>query len=487
MSSSSAAFSASSAPSQPASPPAVFGQRAVVVGASIIGLLSARVLSDYFTEVLVLDKDDIKDDTTDGGSLFPSRKAVPQGNHIHILLSGGSRIICDLFPGIDRDFVAAGARDIDFARDIRWYLNGRWFPREEIGLRTFIQTRPLLETVLRRRVREIPNIRFAFNHRVTDYRLSENGRAVVGVIVSTDRSQSTVIASDYVVDCGGRGAFLPRWLGQAGFGAPRETHIGIDLAYATTYFHRPPGLDRDWMLMACHPNPPHQKKGGVLCAVEGNRWLLTLAGYHKDHPPADEEGFKAFTAALPIREIYEEIKTLPLLEPIKTHKFPSGMRRHFESMQTLPDGILGVGDVIGSLNPAFGQGISNGALQIEVLRKELRKRIQQKHLNGLQHAFYQGAAKAITPAWNMANGENLKYPETHGRRPFFFPLMRWYSDRIIQSKDPVVSRQFFKVMHLVAPPSTLMMPDIMRRVLLPSSGAAAGRLTPPQPEPRLEI
>ncbi len=53
-------------------------RRAIVIGASIAGLLAARALRDRFTHVTVLDKDEL-------AGPEHARKAVPQGNHIHVI------------------------------------------------------------------------------------------------------------------------------------------------------------------------------------------------------------------------------------------------------------------------------------------------------------------------------------------------------------------------------------------------------------------
>ncbi len=439
------------------------GQTAVVVGAGIIGLLTARVLADYFDHVVILDKDEPQETN---GPIFHARKSAPQGHHLHILLSGGAQIICDLFPGIDQDFVQAGAQQIYFPRDIRWFLSNRWFPRHRGELRTFIQTRPLLEAVIRRRVIKLPNVTLKPSTRVIDYRLGADRHTVTGVSVLDSDAVRRVLDADFVADAGGRGALLTNWLERQTFGALRETVMGIDLVYATTFFDLPPDPGRDWKMLACHPEAPHQKSGGVICSVENGHWHVTLAGYHKDHPPTDLEGFKAYASRLPAPDFYEQIKDLTPIAPIRGYKFPASLRRHFDEMPDLPDRLVGIGDVIGSLNPAFGQGMSNGAIQVDALRRLLSSRAERGgDLAGLQYPFYKQATKAIDPAWNMAGSENLRDPLTTGHRPWHFAVSQWYSNRLLKSPDNHVVQQFFRVMHLVDPPSSLMTPDMIRRVL----------------------
>ncbi|HLN61558.1 MAG TPA: hypothetical protein VK464_08415, partial [Symbiobacteriaceae bacterium] len=65
----------------------------MVVGASMAGLLAARVLRDHFDEVLLLERDSLPDGPEE-------RRAVPQGHHIHLLLAKGAAVIEGLLPGI---------------------------------------------------------------------------------------------------------------------------------------------------------------------------------------------------------------------------------------------------------------------------------------------------------------------------------------------------------------------------------------------------
>ena len=56
--------------------------RAVVVGGSLAGMLAARVLSDHFDDVTVLDRDQFPGTPT-------ARNGVPQARHAHALLQRG--------------------------------------------------------------------------------------------------------------------------------------------------------------------------------------------------------------------------------------------------------------------------------------------------------------------------------------------------------------------------------------------------------------
>ncbi|MCQ7030004.1 hypothetical protein MRO55_26235, partial [Escherichia coli] len=67
--------------------------RAVVVGTSIAGLLAARVLTGFFDQVTLVDRDDL-------GRGPLARRGVPQGRHPHALLTGGLRALQHLLPDL---------------------------------------------------------------------------------------------------------------------------------------------------------------------------------------------------------------------------------------------------------------------------------------------------------------------------------------------------------------------------------------------------
>jgi choline dehydrogenase-like flavoprotein len=75
-------------------------QHAIVIGGSMAGLLAARVLSEHFERVTILERDHLIDEVE-------PRKGVPQGRHVHTLLAGGAALLGAYFP----DLFAALARD----------------------------------------------------------------------------------------------------------------------------------------------------------------------------------------------------------------------------------------------------------------------------------------------------------------------------------------------------------------------------------------
>src|ERR687886_2991 len=93
-----------------------WGDRAVVVGGSLAGLLAARVLAERHGEVVLVERDRLAEE----GAPMP-RKGVPQGRQVHGLLPRGAVALERLFPGILDGLEAAGPVRGDPGLDMRWH------------------------------------------------------------------------------------------------------------------------------------------------------------------------------------------------------------------------------------------------------------------------------------------------------------------------------------------------------------------------------
>src|SRR5262245_23409387 len=90
---------------------------AVVIGASITGLVAARVLSTRIDQVTIVDRDSLP-------TSVANRRGVPQGQHGHGLLASGLKALTDFFPRLEGDLMAAGAIPGDVIGDVRWFQHG---------------------------------------------------------------------------------------------------------------------------------------------------------------------------------------------------------------------------------------------------------------------------------------------------------------------------------------------------------------------------
>jgi 2-polyprenyl-6-methoxyphenol hydroxylase-like FAD-dependent oxidoreductase len=431
---------------------------AIVLGASMAGLLTARQLSDHFGRVTIVERDTLPEGAA-------GRKGVPQGAHAHGLLTSGYRVMDASFPGMFADLARAGAPVGDVTGNFLWHQYGAYKLRESSGLEGICVSRPALEGAVRDRVRALPNVTFLEGH--------DAGRPVFDAMLGrvtgqpvTDRAsgETAVLAADLVVDATGRGSQAPKSLEAWGFGAPPATRVDIDVRYATRVFERRPGDLDGYFGIVIGADAPRAKRVGVAIAAEGDRWVVTLAGLLGDQPPTDDAGWLDFAATLPTRDIVDLAAGRPPLQPNASYRYPAHQRRYYERMKRFPGGFLVLGDGLCSFNPIYGQGMSSAALQTIALREALRSGDDA----GLAARFFERAAKVVDIPWTIATGEDFRYPEVKGKRPPMTGLVHRYLARVHRAAatDPVVNRRFFEVLTLLAPPQSLMTPRLMARVLL---------------------
>ena len=127
-------------------------RRAVVIGASIAGLLAARVLADHYDEVVVLERDELSEQAA-------QRKGTPHAIHPHGLLARGLQVLEELFPGFTNALLTRGAQSGDIGLDVAVEANGRRFARTTLGSTGVGASRLLMEAELRQRVRGWPGVR----------------------------------------------------------------------------------------------------------------------------------------------------------------------------------------------------------------------------------------------------------------------------------------------------------------------------------------
>ncbi len=433
---------------------------AIVVGASMAGLVSARVLADRFESVTIVERDELP-------TWAEPRRGVPQGRHAHGLLAAGENVLVDLFPGIVDELVAGGAQRLDFAPDARWYQFGGYRTTEtNQQLPATFMSRPFLEGIVRARVLARPNV--ARRDAAVQRLVGRTGR-VTGVLLA-DGSE---IAADLVVDASGRGSQASRWLEVLGYDAPPVVQVKIDMGYATRLLRRTPEHPQHTAMVTI-TTPPEGQRMAVMFPIEGDRWIVTLCGFHGDHAPTDDAGFLAFAESLPVHDIADVIMDAEPLSPVVTHRLPSSQWRHFEKCKRVPAGFVALGDSVCSFNPIYGQGMTSAALQAAALGDAIDKAGATS--NALPKAFYKKAKKIINVPWSIAAGGDFLMPQTTGPKPPMTDAVNKYLKKVFVAAqyDPVVNDQLAKVQNLLAMPPSLLTPGMQMRVRRVAKRGPAG-------------
>jgi 2-polyprenyl-6-methoxyphenol hydroxylase-like FAD-dependent oxidoreductase len=441
------------------------GDRAVVLGASMAGLLAAHVIAESYGQVIVIDRDQLPETAM-------HRRGVPHSRHLHALAARGQQALEEMFPGLTAELVADGALPGSLLADARMYLNGHLLRQTDTGLVLLCASRPFLEAHVRARVRAHPNVTLLDRCDVVGLATTPDNRRVIGVRVlhRADSSAEEVLGADLVVDASGRGSRTPVWLESLGYARPELEQVRIGLAYATRIYRLATNaLHGDLAILdAATPQLP---RTGALLALEGDRWMLTLAGILGDHPPIDPDGFVEFARSLRFPDIYEAIRDAEPLDDPVGFRFPASARHRYERLHSFPAGFLVVGDAVCSFNPIYGQGMSVAALEALVMRRLLEHGVEPQ-----ASRWFGDIARVVDVAWNMSAGGDLIFPGVVGRRTFKIRLLSAYLAKLhAAAHDARVATAFMRVSGLVAPPQSLLHPSVVLRVLRKGGRMTADR------------
>ncbi|MGH3912327.1 MAG: FAD-dependent oxidoreductase, partial [Pseudonocardiaceae bacterium] len=447
------------------------GDHAVVLGASMAGLLAARVLSEFYDRVTIVERDELP-------AIGGQRRGVPQGRHLHGLLSSGYQVLNELFDGFGAELQVAGAALGDAQEKLRLYLDGHRYCQAPIGLSGLGVSRPLLEGQVRARVRALSAVTLLEQCAGVGFATSDDGRRITGlrVLPRADGATEQTLFADLVVDASGRGSRTPVWLELLGYPRPSRDEVRIGLAYTSRRYRLDPcALDGDIVVLTNGTllpdgTPSGQYVGGMQLQEHGTA-IVTLGGYLGRHAPTDPAGFLAFAAGMPA-EVHEAIHDAePLGDPVR-QTFPTSVRHRYEHLRRFPDGLLVLGDAMCSFNPIYGQGMSVAALESLALRECLGVGAHR-----LAPRFFRAAGKIVDGAWDITVTGDLRVPGVQGRRTLRRRLINLCLSRVHPAAaiDPIVAAAFLRVQNLLDPPRRLLRPAIALRILRAHRGRRTAR------------
>jgi 2-polyprenyl-6-methoxyphenol hydroxylase-like FAD-dependent oxidoreductase len=440
---------------------AKLGEHAVVLGASMGGLVAARVLADFYDRVTVVERDLLPHDAA-------NRRGVPQGRHVHGLLGRGCEVLTELFPGFADDLVGAGAPVFDYTdlSEAYFSLAGHEMIRSGALANVppvFIPSRPLLESLVRQRLRAIENVTLLEGYDVADLMSTAVSNGVTGALIRAHNGHGEqVLAADLVTDATGRGSRTPAFLDALGYGRPAEDTVRMRLAYSSQLLRLPAGtLEEKLALISPVPGRP---AGMVLLGYENDTWMFSVVGMAGLEPPCELGEMLAFADGMAPAHVLAAIGAGEPLGGVCRFHYPESRWRRYDKMRRFPDGLVVLGDAICSFNPVYGQGMTVAALQAQALGHCLRQ-----GPDDLARRYFRAAAKPIGVAWQFAVGGDLRLPEVEGHRRLAVRLSNRYVDRLqtVAETDIEVAEQFVRVVGLLDPPETLLHPRMLLRAARP--------------------
>lgn len=434
------------------------GEHAVVLGGSMAGLLAARVLSDFYDRVTVVERDALSDEPV-------ARRGVPQSRQPHVLLARCGEIAEELFPGILDEMVAGGAHrwdDGDLSR-IHATFNGHLLHQsgtipDPRSLINHLASRPFIECHVRRRLCALSNVTVLDGHDIVE--LAATGGRVTGVVIHrhADAAVSTLTAQLFV-DATGRGSRTPAFLERLGYGRPTEEELAVRIAYASMPMRIPEGTLREHTV--ARGFEPGRPRACFMFQCEGDTWMIGAGTMGGVEPPSTREELLEFGSAhLPARALDAARAAEPLAE-VRIHRFPANRWRRYDKMHPTPDGLVVIGDAVCSFNPVYGQGMTVASIEALTLRDSLRRGDDD-----LPRRFHRAAAKKIRVAWQTAVGSDLALPEVQGRRPFSMHITNAFVDQVLTAaeSDSFVTQEFLRVTGMLVGPSRMLRPTFLFHV-----------------------
>jgi 2-polyprenyl-6-methoxyphenol hydroxylase-like FAD-dependent oxidoreductase len=377
-------------------------------------MLAALVLARHLDAVTIVERDRLPDGSAD-------RKGIPHARHTHLLVAGGARALDQLLPGTTDALIASGAHRMGVPNQFVAFTPQGWLRRFGETHYMLSCSRGLVDWVVRKQV-------------LRDVRIDVVQAAdVIGL--SGDRDRVT----------GGR-------LRHRGTGT--TSHIDADFVADAR---------QGFPLVAIYfdPRSSSPPRGGVLTPIEDGRWLVTIAGVRDGAPPTDEQGFDEFVRNLRHPIIADLIgAACPLTRPYG-FRLPGNHRRHYEQLAPWPDGFVVLGDATCVFNPIYGHGMSVVARGAIALRDGFG---QYGLADGAARRIQQDIARTANDAWDMASGQDLRYPTTLGpRRSRMVALRDLFMDRLTWAATgrPDVMAAWLGVLTLSTPPRRLLAPHVV--------------------------
>ncbi|GGP16145.1 FAD-dependent oxidoreductase [Oceanobacillus neutriphilus] len=384
-------------------------ERTIIIGGGIGGLLAAKVLSDYYDEVLIVDRDDFPEEPE-------NRSGVPQGFQPHRLTPRGKMIIEHYFPGISNDLLAQGAASS--LNKIYRFTNPYGILTMSNAEQDIMCSRALLEWGLRRRMKEISHVRFLAKQNVIGLQTSQDQKMVTGIRVR-ERGQSNlqkVITADMVIDASGRQSKLVNWLQDLAYDIPKADVLKVSLGYSTRHYKIAADSEEKWALIHVEGQPVRKQNTGIFAMIENNIVEVLLWNIGGNFPTTNAEKYEQEVAHLadPIMaNIWKK------LEPITTprgYRIKELFRNRFEQMPRWPSGLLVLGDALCNFDPIYGQGMTMAAVEVEVLESCLRDQ-RTNPQPSFERRVLQRLQEIIEPIWWLNAVADLKWPgvEYEGR------------------------------------------------------------------------
>ncbi|KIY64982.1 hypothetical protein CYLTODRAFT_424747 [Cylindrobasidium torrendii FP15055 ss-10] len=467
------------------------------------GLLAARVCSDHFERVVIIEPESwlLTEDAQrkDSWNQDSKRARVMQYKSFQTTQHFVYKIFQQVFP--EKFVQEANARNIILAEgDWNSYYWG--IPSKDIRphfggvIPTVIWAgRRGLETLLRRLVLDTtsyPNIEQVVGT-VTGVKAHKYDPGLLqGVSYRDDNGEVHDLDAALVVDSTGPTQGGVKWLQRSGFVTdlkkrtynPRMRYSTFEFAPSRELREKLPipgtydggvgGIVVNW------PDPTLDNRWIAIARMDGHRLHVCCGGWAEAELPSNVDGLVDFARSLkglqPLPDwLFETLDMLHHCEDTLTTsvvQVPACFWSQYQLCDNVPNNFVALGDAVCRINPLYGQGIAKSFVGGITLNSLLdNARTQDRLPSTLSRDFFKMQAARITGMWESPKTNDYAFattdPEEHETLETG-SFMRKYMKEIFRlcTEDGSIHALLIRNAHLMdAAPTDLLHPKIVLRVL----------------------
>ena len=124
---------------------------------------------------------------------------------------------------------------------------------------------------------------------------------------------------------------------------------------------------------------------------------------------------------------------------------------------------------VASFNPIFGQDMSMAVLDT----LQFHHALAEGNNDQLDPTYYVRAANVVDEVWDITVGGDFTFPQTEGDKPRGTDLFNRYVQRLVRAAhtDGRLRDDYYRVVRLEKPATSLLRPSVLLRATTPSGGA----------------